>query len=164
MKLTEDEIETIEQAAGALKKWRDYVAETHSSGLSCYISLRSTLETRVDRAVDILLAKGTALGENIKKECDKLLKDSQLIDDPYEQNASDARVKGAELLGSARRLISRIQQIAQIAREGLSAEKPAETAQNATPAKPERESWWWRLYEKTLKVVIDAVLERLCPK
>ena len=36
-----------------------------------------------------------------------------------------------------------------------------ETKQNATPAKPERESWWWRFYEITIKVVIDAVLKML---
>lgn len=42
-----------------------------------------------------------------------------------------------------------------------SAEKPAETKQNTTPAKPERESRWWRLYEITLKVIIDAVLKML---
>lgn len=42
--------------------------------------------------------------------------------------------------------------------------KPAETEQNATPAKPERESWWLKLYEKTLKVIVDAVMERLWPK
>ncbi len=42
--------------------------------------------------------------------------------------------------------------------------KPAETGQNATPAKPERESLWLVLYEKTLKVIVDAVLGILWPK
>jgi len=54
--------------------------------------------------------------------------------------------------------------------EAASAEKPTETEQNnkpaepeqtTTPAKPERESRWWRLYEITLKVIIDAVLKML---
>ncbi len=44
---------------------------------------------------------------------------------------------------------------------GNQEEKPAETKQNATLAKPERESWLWKLYEKTLKVIVDAVLERV---
>jgi hypothetical protein len=39
------------------------------------------------------------------------------------------------------------------------AEKPAETEQGATPAKREKESWLWKLYEVTLKVLVDAVLE-----
>jgi hypothetical protein len=125
MKLTKDEIEAIEQAADALKKWQDYVAETHSDGLGCCISLRHALETRVDKLVDILLAEKPALGQNIKKEYDKLLKDAELVDALYEQNVADARVKEAELLGTARRLISRLQQIARGAREELVAEKPA---------------------------------------
>jgi len=41
--------------------------------------------------------------------------------------------------------------------------KPAETEQTA-PAKPERESWLWKLYGKTLKVIVDVVMERLWPK
>lgn len=44
---------------------------------------------------------------------------------------------------------------------GNQEEKPAETKQNATPAKAERESWLWKLYEKTLKVVFDSVLEKV---
>ncbi len=115
MALTADEIKAIEQAVEILKEWRDYVAKTHSDGLGCYISLRHVFETGVDKAVDILLAEKTALGENIKKECNKLLKDAQLVDDLYEQDAADARVKEAELLGSVRRLILRLEQIAQSA-------------------------------------------------
>lgn len=43
-------------------------------------------------------------------------------------------------------------------------QKPAETGQNTTPAKLQRENWLWKLYEKTLKVIVDAVMERLLPK
>ncbi len=39
--------------------------------------------------------------------------------------------------------------------------EPAEIEQNATPAKPERERWLWKLYEKTLKVIVDAVLGKV---
>lgn len=117
MKLTKDEIKAIEQAVQTLKKCRDHVAETHSSGLGSYISLRFAFETGVDKAVDILLDKKTALGENIKQECDKLLKDAELVERLYEQDEPDARVKEAELLGSLRRLVSRLQQIAQSARK-----------------------------------------------
>lgn len=47
---------------------------------------------------------------------------------------------------------------------GKQQEKPAEKERNAISAKPERESWWLKLYERTLKVVVDAVLERMWPK
>ncbi len=46
----------------------------------------------------------------------------------------------------------------------IASEKPTDTEPNTTPAKPERESWYWKLYEKTLKVIVDAVMERLLPK
>lgn len=43
-------------------------------------------------------------------------------------------------------------------------QKSAETEQDIAPAKRERESWLWKLYEKTLKVIVDAALERGWPK
>jgi len=43
----------------------------------------------------------------------------------------------------------------------LAPQEPTETEQNATFAKPERESRFWRFYEITLKVIIDAVLKML---
>lgn len=38
---------------------------------------------------------------------------------------------------------------------------PAEIEQNSTPVKSEGESWLWKLYEKTLKVIVDAVLGKV---
>jgi len=133
MALTSDEIKQIEDAADALNGWRDYVTKTHSDALGCYISLRHAFETQVDKSVDILLDKKPVLGQNIKKECDKLLKEAKLVEELYEQNAADARVEEAEILGSARQLISRLQQIAQNVKKELAAEKPAETGQEAVP-------------------------------
>ena len=46
----------------------------------------------------------------------------------------------------------------------IDAQNPTETEQNTTPAKPDKESWPWKLYEKTLKVIVNAVMERLLPK
>ncbi|MCJ7786637.1 hypothetical protein MUP06_00240 [Patescibacteria group bacterium] len=37
--------------------------------------------------------------------------------------------------------------------------KTAETGEKATPVKLEGESWWWKLYEKTLKAFFAVVLE-----
>jgi len=43
--------------------------------------------------------------------------------------------------------------------------KSAGTGQNASPAKSGRlGNFFWKLYEKTLKVVVDAVLEKIFPK
>ena len=46
----------------------------------------------------------------------------------------------------------------------LTSEKPAGTEQKGTFAKPEKESWLWKVYEKTLKVIVDSVLDRIWPK
>jgi len=47
----------------------------------------------------------------------------------------------------------------------LSPEHPAETQRNNTPSKGSRiGSWLWKLYEKSLKVIVDAFLERVWPK
>jgi len=43
-------------------------------------------------------------------------------------------------------------------RKQKAAKKPAETEPNTIAEKPERESWLWKLYEVTLKVIVDAVL------
>jgi hypothetical protein len=123
MELMPHEIDVIEQAAHELGKFREHIAEKHPNGLGCYISLHFVFETSVDKAVDILLAKKTSLGENIKKECDNLLKNAQLVDNLYKKNESEARIKETEILVSVRRLISRLKQIAHNAR--------AETEQKA---------------------------------
>lgn len=44
-------------------------------------------------------------------------------------------------------------------RNDLASLKPTKTDQNTTPAKPEKEKWYWRLYEKTLKAFFDSFLE-----
>ncbi len=42
---------------------------------------------------------------------------------------------------------------------------PAETEQNAVPVKGSKVgNFFWKLYEKTLKVIVDAVLEKWWPK
>ena len=49
--------------------------------------------------------------------------------------------------------------------EATSAEKPTEKERKTTPAKRRGiGAWLWKLYEKTLKVIVDAVLEREWPK
>lgn len=47
----------------------------------------------------------------------------------------------------------------------VKAEKPAETERNNVPSKGSRiGAWLWKLYEKSLKVIVDAFLERVWPK
>ncbi|MBW7988396.1 MAG: hypothetical protein FVQ84_00005 [Planctomycetes bacterium] len=129
MALTPDKIKAIEQAADALDKWRTDVIDGRLRDLGCWLALRVAFESQVDKAVDILLKDVPELGKDLKAECNKLLSGAKLVEDLREENAPEARIKEIELLGPARRLISRLQQIAQIEKEKLSSEKPAETEQ-----------------------------------
>jgi len=117
MKLMEDKIEAIEQAAGALAKWRTHVMNERLRDLGCWLALRVAFESQVDKAVDVLLKDAPELGKDIKAECEKLLSGAKLVEDLREENASEARLKEIELLGPARRLISRLREIAQKARK-----------------------------------------------
>ncbi|MBA7472557.1 hypothetical protein ES707_07888 [subsurface metagenome] len=48
------------------------------------------------------------------------------------------------------------------AEKEFESEKPAETGRNAAPAKYQGiRAWLWKLYEKTLKVIVDAVMEKM---
>lgn len=50
-------------------------------------------------------------------------------------------------------------------RDNLTSEKPVETEQSATHTRSGRiGTCLWKLYEKTLKVIVDAILERFWPK
>jgi hypothetical protein len=131
MALTSDEIEQIERAAAKLDDWRTRAIERSFGDLGSYIPLQAVVETQVNQAIDILLTRMPALGEAVRADLDRLLRQAKLAHDLSEQNAQEARLKEVELFGVARPLISRLRRIAQKAREELISEKPAETEQNA---------------------------------
>ena len=163
--LTQNEIKQITQAADVLQKWHSYVSKKGSDDLGCHIALLASVETTIDQAMDVSLTKNPKLGQDIKTECEKLLSDANLVEDLREVNASEARLKEIELLGPARRLISRFQQIAQIEREELSSETPTETEQDINP--PKRGRIWTGLkgfikeaYRITIKSFFDSVMDK----
>ena len=174
--LTQNEIKQITHAAEVLQKWCSYVSKKGSDDLSCHIALLASFETTIDQAMNVLLTKNPKLGQDIKSECDKLLGGAKLVEDLREVNASEACFKEIELLGPARRLISKFQQIAQSAIEELSAETPAETKQENNNAKREREGmiqpkppeifqkilWIQKYGRKHWKLVSLAILIVLC--
>ena len=163
--LTQNKIKQIRHAAEVLQKWCSYMSKKGSDDLSCHIALLASFETTIDQAMDVLLTKNPKLGQDIKSECDKLLSGAKLVEDLREVNASEARLKEIELLGPARRLISRFQQIAQIEREELSSETPTETVQDINP--PKRGRIWTGLkgfikeaYRITIKSFFDSVMDK----
>ena len=62
----------------------------------------------------------------------------------------------------AHRLAQKLRLIAEKAESEQ--QKQIKIVQNNTPAKRERESWFWKFYEKTMKVIVDAFLQRVWPK
>jgi len=159
--LTQNEIKQIEQFANELKKWSD----NQSYNPPCTTKVQLTPSRRYNKEILLLCAK-TKIGakvENAFIELDQLHKEyeSWRAKTLTEDNEEKFRTLVDCLKGTRYDLADTLQQIAQIEREELISEKPAETKQNATPAKLERESWLWKLYEKTLKVIVDAVLEKV---
>lgn len=56
-------------------------------------------------------------------------------------------------------------EVAMMSIQGEFAPKPAETEHNNDPSIGSRiGAWLWKLYEKSLKVIVDAILERVWPK
>lgn len=156
--LTQKEIKQITQAIDVLQKWSSYVIKKGSDDLSCHITLLASVETTIDQAMDVLLTKNPKLGQDIKSECDKLLSGAKLVEDLREVNASEARLKEIELLGPARRLISRFQQIAQSAREELAAEEPPETKPAITPTK---RTGVWNRFKGFVRELYGLTIERI---
>lgn len=155
--LTQNEIKQITQAIDVLQKWSSYVIKKSSDDLSCHIALLASVETTIDQAMDVLLTKNPKLGQDIKAECEKLLIGAKLVEDLIEVNASDARLKEIELLGPARRLISRFQQIAQISREELSSEKPAETEKDTALGKLARIRGWFKRHPHRYSLTVGVI-------
>ena len=81
---------------------------------------------------------------------------------PYDRNKRHIEIYG-DSIKEAETIRVEIQLALEHVKTDLAGKQPPEPEQDTTPAK-HRESWLWRLYEKTLKVIIDAVLERLWPK
>jgi len=159
--LTQKEIKQIEQFSNELKKW----ADNQSYNPPCATKVQLTPSWRYKKVILLLCAK-TNIGakvENIFTELDQLHQEyeSWRAKTLTENNEEKFRTLVDCLKGTCYDLADTFQQIAQIYREELSSETPAETERNATPVKSERESWLWKLYEKTLKVIVDAVLGKV---
>jgi len=60
----------------------------------------------------------------------------------------------------AAQLAETLRSIAQQAGEELTTQKPIEAEQNATSSKRKKENWFWKLYEKTVKAIFGAVLDK----
>lgn len=117
-----------------------------------------------------------ALAARLEQEYGNLIKMTEYFDklckEPNHKNIKPGDLETApqELQISAASFVSLLDeisnQILSAAEETIKpAEKPAETEQNATSAK----GWGigaflWKLYEKTLKVIVDAILEKMWHK
>ena len=166
MALTPDQIKSIEQEATRLKGWADKLSFNYSPTV---VKLSPSFGT--DKIVLWLLKEMSAVGQKIQK-------DYRVLDQSFQEADSRSRKpisnedEAAEfdnlvniVRGAAYQLAEDLQEIAQTAREEVTSERAIESKQDATPARSGRiGTWLWKLYEKTLKVIIDAVLERSWPK
>jgi hypothetical protein len=95
------------------------------------------------------VSKGISLPDSRKKD---LLDNASFLKDLVDK----------DLFNDIPEMAGELRRVAKLLKED---QKPAETKQKAAPAKRRRiGTWLWTLYEKTLKVIVDAVLERMWPK
>jgi hypothetical protein len=166
MKDIPDEIEKMEQIAENLDDWAK--KESHNiaiSNLDYYISAAKTMEG-FNVVLEWLRYKNKPHeAEKLHDEAAELLGFAEIVGQKDSNLKIDESFCFRDLAQAQAIVLSKhLRHIAEMARKELPTEKAAETEQNATPVKPERESWWLKLYEKTLKVIVDAVMERWWPK
>lgn len=174
--LAQKEIKQIEKVAIELKK----CADNQSYNAPCATKVQLTPSWRYKKEILLLCAK-TKMGDKVENaftELDQLHKEYEswraktLTDD----NEEKFRTLVDCLKGTRYDLADTLQQIAQIEREELSSEKPAETEQENKYAKREREGmiqpkppeifqkilWIQKYGRKHWKLVSFAILIVLC--
>lgn len=85
--------------------------------------------------------------------------------EPTDNILSQSRCAESRLWRQNAHVYSSWMRLVRIAWKTLETEKEIPTEQNSTPTRSARiGTWLWKLYEKTLKVIVDAILDRLWPK
>lgn len=171
MVLSPDVIRLMEQLAeGIVCKLVKFIENEDAFSPDFYISATEPL-SQLEDLLDycrLYLPDRPDVVETLGYEREQLLHWAHIAN---EKNGNDletrlaiAEAKG-HTKGFAERLAKKIQHIVEMAREALISEKPAETEQDTTPGGSGKIGiWLWKLYQKTLKVVVDALLERVWPK
>ncbi len=160
MKLTKEQIKTIEKVANELSK-RAY-SQPHSAPSATIIQLAPS---RGYREEILILIENTNIGAKIERDFNALDK----LHEEYEiwrfKTITEANKEEFELLvdstkGAIYDLSDTLNWIAQEAKE-YACEKDVENAPFAKGGMIRK--FFWKLYEKTLKIIVDAVLERYWP-
>jgi hypothetical protein len=163
--------EPLRQTADALDKWaasREPKLPKEFGHVSFYGSLLKAIDNLPALVLTWLRSCMPEQLAPIEKDLVDLYEKAKAVDHERSESGGEADIAKWQAHAAAKKLAEKLrllEGIVESRREQIGiSEKPAETEQNATPAKPERESWWLKLYEKTLKVIVDAVLERVWPK
>lgn len=166
MKLTKEQIKIIEKTADELK----VLADNLSYSPPCATIIQFPPSWCYNKEKLLLLEKtNTNIGDKVERdfaEADKLQQEyeSWRDKDITEDNEEEFTLLIDSLKGALYELSDNLHQIAEYANEELITHKPAEKEQNTPSAKfLGIKAFIWKLYEKTLKVIVDAVLEKLWP-
>lgn len=166
-----DETKPIKELADKLEEWAKRIEPklpAHIGHISFYGSLLKALGNLPDLMLTFLRSHMPEQLDSIQKDLDDLYEKAKAVDHERSESGGEANILKCQAQAAATRLakkLSLMEGIVESHREQIEIrEKPAETEPDTTPAKLERESWYWKLYEKTLKVIVDAVMERLLPK
>ena len=130
------------------------------TGLGCRSSLTECLRGFSTVLEELRYHKPDS-ARSLQQSHERVLSFAKSIDQKVKQGQKNLSFDTLALQTSLFLFVKKLRHIAKMARDELECQEATETKQNATPAKPERESWLWKLYEKTLKVIIDAVLGKV---
>ncbi len=163
-----DETKPIKELVDKLDEWanrREPKLPEHIGHISFYGSLLNALGNLPDLVLTLLLSRMPEQLDSIKKDLNDLYEKAKAVSHERSESGGEANILKCQAQAAAASLgekLRLVESIIESRREQIeNSKKPAETERNATSAKPERESWIWKLYEKTLKVIVDAVLGKV---
>ena len=164
----------ISQTADALDKWaarREPKPIEDIGHVSFYGSMLQALENLPNLVEEWLSDFRPNQLDPIRKDFDELYEKAKDVDRIRGEEDGSGEVSVMIAKAAARKLAERLRLIADTAESYQEQtlivrhiENPAETEQNSAPTKGSRNgNFFWKLYEKTLKVIVDAVLEKVWP-
>jgi len=164
MALTSDEFKSIERVCENLNKWQKGDIPQDFKELGRHSQLIMVVQPLINDVVVDLLDKMPDEGRLVRDKFEELLNQAKLVDDLREKVSEDALFEDSTLLRLAWEFILILRRIAQKGSQDLTSKKPAEPELGTTPAKRRGiRAWLWKLYEKTIKAIWGAVLDKYNP-
>jgi len=174
-----DETKTIKELADKLDEWSNRIEPKLQEHIrqgnivheqigrpSFSGSLKNAINNLPDLVLTWLRSHMPEQLDSIHKDLNDLYEKVRFVDHERTDTGEEANIAKCQAQAAAKNLAKKLLLLDELHREQIEIrEKPAKTEQS----KPLGKLGWikaflWKLYEKSLKVVVDAILERVLPK